>query len=199
MGFSPLIEQLIAALRCLPGVGQKTAQRMAFHLLVHDRQGASQLSASLQQAAEQIRHCRVCRNLSEQEVCDYCSSPQRDERLLCIVESPADVLSIEQATGFKGKYFVLLGRLSPLDGIGPEELGLHKLAERLDTGVVEEMILATNSTAEGEATAHYLGEMAARREIRATRIAHGVPIGGELEYIDNSTLSQAFNDRRDIL
>ncbi len=199
MGFSPLIEQLITALRCLPGVGQKTAQRMAFHLLVHDRQGAQQLSASLEQAAGQIRHCGVCRNLSEQEICDFCSSPQRDERMLCVVESPADVMIIDQATGFNGKYFVLLGRLSPLDGVGPEELGLHKLAERLDSGVVEELILATNSTVESEATAHYLSEMAARRGIRATRIAHGVPLGGELEYVDNSTLSQAFSDRREIL
>lgn len=199
MSFSPLIDELIDALRRLPGVGPKTAQRMAFHLLDRDREGALLLSASLREAAENIRHCRVCRNLTEKEVCEYCASPARDDTLLCVVENPSDVLLVEKATGFRGRYFVLMGRLSPLDGIGPEELGLHELAQRLDEGVVTELILATNPTVEGEATSHYISEMARKRNIRATRIAHGVPMGGELEYIDNSTLSQAFSDRREIL
>jgi len=199
MAFSPLIEELINAFRCLPGVGQKTAQRMAFHVLVRDRQGANNLARSLQQASERIQHCKVCRNLTEVEVCNYCTTNLRDNGMLCIVESPSDVMIVDQATGFKGRYFVLMGRLSPLDGIGPEELGLDKLGERLDGGEIKELILATNSTVEGEATAHYISEMAAKRNIKATRLAHGVPLGGELEFIDNSTLSQAFNDRREII
>jgi len=199
MGFSPLIEQLIDSLRCLPGVGQKTAQRMAFHLLNNDKTGAARLAEVMQQAIEQIDHCSVCRNLCEHDVCDYCSSTSRDESLLCIVESPADVLTVDNATQFRGKYFVLMGRLSPLDGVGPEELGLTMLGHRFDNNLIKEVILATNPTVEGEATAHYISEMAAKRGIRATRLAHGVPLGGELEYIDGNTLSHAFSGRLEIL
>ncbi len=199
MGFSPLIEQLIESLRCLPGVGQKTAQRMAFHLLNNDKAGAGRLADVMQQAIEKIDHCSVCRNLCEHDICDYCASPSRDDSTLCIVESPADVLTVDRATHFKGKYFVLMGHLSPLDGIGPEELGLAMLGQRFDNNLIKEVILATNPTVEGEATAHYISEMAAKRQIKATRLAHGVPLGGELEYIDGNTLSHAFSDRREIL
>jgi recombination protein RecR len=195
---SPLIAQLIEALRCLPGVGPKSAQRMAFQILERDRDGGRRLAAALIEAVERIGHCRDCRTLTEAEVCALCSRAGRDRSLLCVVESPADVQAVEQSTGFQGLYFVLMGHLSPLDGIGPEELGLDQLAARLDQGEVREMILATNPTVEGEATAHYLGEMARARGIRATRIAHGVPLGGELEYIDGGTLSHAFAGRREL-
>jgi len=199
MGFSPLIEALIESLRCLPGVGQKTAQRMAFHLLNNDKRGAERLATVMQQAITEIGHCSLCRNLCEHELCDYCTSTSRDDSTLCIVESPADVLTVDNATQFRGKYFVLMGHLSPLDGVGPEELGLSVLGQRFDENVIKEVILATNPTVEGEATAHYISEMAARRNIKATRLAHGVPLGGELEYIDGNTLSHAFSDRREIL
>jgi recombination protein RecR len=172
---------------------------MAFHLLVRDKQGARELADTLQSAVEKVQHCEVCRNLSESNICEYCSDPSRDESLLCIVESPADVLLVEQATGFKGKYFVLMGKLSPLDGIGPEELGLEKLSAILDNGLIKEIIIATNPTVEGEATSHYISEMALKRNIKATRLAHGVPLGGELEYVDNNTLFQAFSDRKEVL
>ncbi|HEY9150710.1 MAG: recombination mediator RecR [Gammaproteobacteria bacterium] len=198
MSVSPLIAQLIEALRCLPGVGPKSAQRMAFQILERDRDGGRRLAAALVEAVERIGHCRDCRTLTEAEVCVLCSRAGRDRSLLCVVESPADVQAVEQSTGFQGLYFVLMGHLSPLDGIGPEELGLDQLAARLDQGEVREMILATNPTVEGEATAHYLGEMARARGIRATRIAHGVPLGGELEYIDGGTLSHAFAGRREL-
>ncbi len=198
MPATPLLEQLMEALRCLPGVGPKSAQRMAFHLLERDRQGATQLAEVLKQAVEQIGHCESCRTLSETPVCPICANDQRDRSLLCVVETPADVMVMEAATGFRGLYYVLMGHLSPLDGIGPEELGLPLLAVRLDQGEVREMIIATNPTVEGEATAHYLGEMARKRDIQATRLAHGVPMGSELEFIDSSTLSQAFADRRDL-
>ncbi|HSJ47269.1 MAG TPA: recombination mediator RecR [Gammaproteobacteria bacterium] len=198
MSVSPLIAQLIEALRCLPGVGPKSAQRMAFQILERDRDGGRRLAAALVEAVERIGHCRDCRTLTETEVCVLCSRAGRDRSLLCVVESPADVQAVEQSTGFQGLYFVLMGHLSPLDGIGPEELGLDQLAARLDQGEVREMILATNPTVEGEATAHYLGEMAHARGIRATRIAHGVPLGGELEYIDGGTLSHAFAGRREL-
>ena len=198
MSVSPLIARLIEALRCLPGVGPKSAQRMAFHLLERDREGGRNLAAALLEAVERIGHCRECRTLTEAEVCDLCRRPGRDRGLLCVVESPADVQAVEQSTGFQGLYFVLMGHLSPLDGIGPDELGLDQLGARLDQGEVREMILATNPTVEGEATAHYLGEMARARGIRATRIAHGVPLGGELEYIDGGTLSHAFAGRREL-
>jgi len=198
MSFSPLINELINSLRCLPGVGAKTAQRMAFHLLVRDRIGALKLAENLTLACQQIKHCSICRNLTEAEQCEICTSSSRKDSLLCIVENPADVVIIDNATAFRGKYFVLLGRLSPLDGIGPNELGLELLAKKLDSDVVQEIIIATNPTVEGEATAHYISEMAHRRKIKVSRIAHGIPLGGELEFIDNSTLSQAFNDRREI-
>lgn len=198
MSWSPALEQLIEALRCLPGVGPKSAQRMAFHLLERDRDGAVQLSTALKDAVEKIGHCSQCRTLSETEVCSICDNPSRDHSKICIVETPVDVMIVDKATGYKGVYFVLMGHLSPLDGIGPDELGLDELARRLDSGEIEELILATNPTVEGEATAHYIGEMARKRNIRATRIAHGVPLGGELEFVDGGTLSHAFTDRREI-
>lgn len=198
MGYSPLIDALVEALRCLPGVGPKSAQRMAFHLLQRDRDGARHLAQALLAAVEGIGRCQRCQTLSETEECGICASAARDPGLLCVVESPADVLTIERATGYKGLYFVLMGHLSPLDGIGPEELGLDKLARRMASGDVKEVILATNPTVEGEATAHYIGDMARQQGLRATRIAHGVPMGGELEFVDGGTLSQAFTDRRQV-
>ncbi|HIP53693.1 MAG TPA: recombination protein RecR [Chromatiales bacterium] len=191
-----LLDQLIDALRCLPGVGPKSAQRMAFHLLERDRDGGRRLSAVLARSMEQIGHCARCRTLTEDEVCGVCANPKRDGALLCVVETPADVMAIEQATGYQGLYFVLGGRLSPLDGIGPRELGLDRLEVRLNDGKVQELILATNPTVEGEATAHYIHEMARRSGVQTTRIAHGVPLGGELEYVDGGTLSHAFAGRR---
>lgn len=198
MAARPLLEQLMEALRCLPGVGPKSAQRMAFHLLERDRDGARRLAGVLEQAVERIGHCGRCRALSESATCALCANPNRDDAQLCVVESPADVLALEQATGFRGRYFVLGGHLSPLDGIGPRELGLDRLEQRLAEGTVAEVILATNPTVEGEATAHYIGDMARERRIRTTRIAHGVPLGGELEYVDGGTLSHAFAGRREI-
>ncbi len=198
MAESSLLQQLMEALRCLPGVGPKSAQRMAFHLLERDRDGGRRLAAALAAAMERIGHCSSCRTLSEETVCRLCSSPRRDDSILCVVETPAEVMAIEQATDFRGRYFVLGGRLSPLDGIGPREIGLDLLEQRLDQGAVAELILATNTTVEGEATAHYIGEMARSRGIRATRIAHGVPLGGELEYVDGGTLSHAFAGRHEV-
>jgi recombination protein RecR len=196
MSFSPLLVQLIDALRCMPGVGKKSAQRIAFHLLERDREGASQLSTALARAVQGIGHCKRCRMLSEHELCSICSASGRDEEQLCIVESPADVMAIEDATGFRGHYFVLMGHLSPLDGIGPQELGLTTLEQRLAEGGISEMIIATNPTVEGDATAHYLADLAERHKVQASRIAHGVPLGGELEYVDGGTLSHAFYGRR---
>ncbi len=198
MSHSPLIGRLIEALRALPGVGPKSAQRMAYHLLERDRPGARRLAEALVEAVEKVGHCRDCRTLTEAELCPVCSSARRDRSLLCIVESPTDVQALEQSTGYQGLYFVLLGHLSPLDGIGPEDIGLDQLAARLDQGEVKEVILATNPTVEGEATAHYIGEMVHQRGIRVTRIAHGVPLGGELEYVDGGTLSHAFHGRREV-
>ncbi len=198
MAHSPLIGRLIEALRVLPGVGPKSAQRMAYHLLERNRDGAQRLAEALTEAVERVGHCRDCRTLTEAEVCPICASARRDRSLLCVVETPTDVQALEQSTGYQGLYFVLLGHLSPLDGIGPQEIGLDQLALRLDQGEVTEVILATNPTVEGEATAYYIGEMAHTRGIRATRIAHGVPLGGELEYVDGGTLSHAFNGRRDV-
>ncbi len=197
MAASPLLNQLMTALRCLPGVGPKSAQRMALHLLERDRIGAGRLVETLQMALERIGHCRLCRDLSETDLCTLCASPSRDPSQLCVIETPADVLAVEQATGFQGRYFVLMGHLSPLDGIGPVELGLDILEARLDEGEIREIILATNPTVEGEATAYYIGELARERGIRATRIAHGVPLGGELESVDGGTLAHAFAGRRD--
>ncbi len=180
----------------MPGVGQKSAQRIAFHLLERDREGASQLSAALAEAVAGIGHCKRCRMFTEHELCSICSASGRDVSQLCVVESPADVMALEDATGFRGLYFVLMGHLSPLDGIGPDELGLGQLEDWLAEGEVQELIIATNPTVEGDATAHYLGDLAARRGVKASRIAHGVPLGGELEYVDGGTLSHAFYGRR---
>ncbi len=198
MAFSPLINRLIEDLRCLPGIGPKSAQRMAFHLLERDREGATRLAASLVEAAERVGHCQTCRTLSETDICSLCASASRDRSLLCVVESPADVRAIEQATHYQGRYFVLMGHLSPLDGIGPADLGLEQLDNRLSEGNITEVILATNPTVEGEATAHYISEMVKTYDIASTRIAHGVPIGGELEYVDSGTLSHAFSGRRQL-
>jgi recombination protein RecR len=194
----PLLDELMEALRCLPGVGPRSAQRMAFHLLERDREAGRRLARVMAEAMDRIGHCRRCRTLTESEVCALCASPSRDEGLLCVVETPADVMAIEQAVDYRGRYFVLGGRLSPLDGIGPAEIGLDLLDARLDEGGIREVILATNTTVEGEATAHYIGEMARERGIRTTRIAHGVPMGGELEFVDGGTLSHAFAGRRDL-
>lgn len=180
----------------MPGIGQKSAQRIAFHLLERDRDGAGNLSSALADAVSGIGHCSRCRMFTEQELCSICSASGRDATLLCVVESPADVMAIEDATGFRGKYFVLMGHLSPLDGIGPEELGLADLEEWLGGGEVVELIIATNATVEGDATAHYLADMAARLKVSASRIAHGVPLGGELEFVDGGTLAHAFYGRR---
>ncbi|HAI59159.1 MAG TPA: recombination protein RecR [Xanthomonadaceae bacterium] len=190
-----LLEQLIEAFRVLPGVGAKSAQRMAYHLLERDREGASRLAERLQAAVERIRHCAQCRDFSESEVCAICASASRDRSVLCIVETPADRLAIEQATGYRGLYFVLQGRLSPLDGIGPRQLGLDLLGTRLADGEVREMIIATNATVEGEATAHYLAQMARAAGVTPSRLAQGLPLGGELEYVDRGTLAHAFGQR----
>ena len=195
MTSEPLLAQLIESLRCLPGVGPKTAQRMALHLLERNREGGLKMAAVLVDALQRIGRCKLCRDLTELETCSICADPRRDQSQLCIVESPVDVLAIEQATAYRGRYFVLLGRLSPLDGIGPAELGLDQLAERLENNAPEEMIVATNPTVEGEATSYYLQKMAKTHNIRVTRIAHGVPLGGELEYTDHSTLAHAFGSR----
>lgn len=194
---SGLLKELIQSLCCLPGVGPKSAQRMAFHLLQRNREGGRQLSRILSQALDNIGYCRDCRTLTETELCEVCANQLRESDILCVVESAADVWVIDQATSFKGKYFVLHGRLSPLDGIGPDQLGIDVLEQRLASGSIKEIILATNSTIEGQATAHFIGEIAGKFNIRATRIAHGVPMGGELEFIDSSTLIHAFNGRRE--
>lgn len=196
MSYSPLLLRLIDTLRCMPGVGRKSAQRIAFHLLERDRSGAGELSKALADAVEGIGHCNRCRMLTEHEICNICSASGRDDSLLCVVESPADVMAVEDATGYRGLYFVLMGHLSPLDGIGPEELGISILEGRLSDDSVKELIIATNPTVEGDATAHFLADLAGKNEVQASRIAHGVPLGGELEYVDGGTLSHAFFGRR---
>ncbi|NCF33187.1 MAG: recombination protein RecR [Proteobacteria bacterium] len=193
-----LIDDLVSALTVLPGVGQKSAQRMALHLLQRDRSGGLSLSGVLDRAMRDVRQCRVCRNLTEAEVCRLCDDPRREQQLLCVVESPADVLALEQAGGYRGYYFVLHGKLSPIDGIGPEELGLERLQERIDELGPEELILATNPTVEGEATAHYISRLVGEQVDQISRIAHGVPLGGEIEYTDGGTLSHALQGRRHI-
>lgn len=198
MSFSPLINNLINALRCLPGVGPKSAQRMVFHLLERDRDGGRQLSRILEEAIAKVGRCERCRTLCEDPLCRLCNNALRDHSVLCIVESPVDVMAIEQAGGYRGIYFVLMGHLSPLDGIGPEDLGIDLFRSRLDEGEIQEVIIATNPTVEGEATAHYLAEIVRKRNIRVTRIAHGVPFGGELEYIDGGTLARALLARAPI-
>ena len=195
---SALLEQLIEAFRVLPGVGPKSAQRMAYHVLERERAGGQRLSDALATAIEKVGHCGRCRDFSEEPLCAICASASRDAQQLCAVESPADRLAIEQATGYRGLYFILQGRLSPLDGIGPRELGLDRLAERLAEGEVQELIIATNPTVEGEATAHYLAQLARQQRVRPSRLAHGVPLGGELEYVDRGTLSHAFGTRSEM-
>ena len=193
-----LLEQLIEALRVLPGVGQKSAQRMAYHLLERQRDGGRRLAEAMAQAMARVGHCERCRDFSEDPVCPTCASSARDAHLLCFVESPADRMAIEHATGYRGLYFILQGRLSPLDGIGPRELGLDALSERLSQGLVTELIIATNPTVEGEATAHYLAQLARQQGVHPSRLTHGVPLGGELEYVDRGTLSHAFGTRSEM-
>jgi len=190
------LDELIQSLRCLPGVGPKSAQRMAYHLLQRDPKGAERLSRSLGDALSRIRHCLRCNTFTESETCSLCASPRRDASLLCVVESPGDLLVMEQSQSYAGLYFVLMGRLSPLDGIGPREIHLDRLARRATDGVVREVILATNFTVEGEATAHYISEMLAGKGITLSRIARGLPVGGELEHVDSGTLAQAVLERR---
>lgn len=197
MKFSPLVQQLIDAFKCLPGVGGKSAQRMAFALLERNRTGGAKLADVLALAMEQVGHCQQCRNFTEDDLCQICSSPARQvATTLCIVESPADVIAIEQTGEFNGRYFVLMGHLSPIDGIGPDDLGLDVLAQQLQKDEINEVILATNPTVEGEATAHYIAQLAATYDVNISRIAHGVPVGGELEYVDGNTLSHALSGRK---
>lgn len=190
------LEGLIQALRCLPGVGPKSAQRMAYHLLQHDRKGAAGLAQALNHALNDIRHCIRCNTFSEHELCERCASPKRDPSMLCIVETPVDMNMLEQTLAFQGFYYVLMGRVSPLDGMGPRQLGLERLMARVLDGQVEEVILATNYTNEGEATAHYISSLLAEKGVRVSRLARGVPVGGELEFVDAGTLAQALRERR---
>jgi len=192
------LERLVEALRVLPGVGPRSAQRMAYHLLQHDRTGADQLAQALSNALEIVRRCAKCNNFSEEDLCSLCRSPRRDASLLCVVETPADLAMVEQTLSYSGMYFVLMGRLSPLDGVGPRDIGLDRLQARIAEGEVQEVILATNFTNEGEATAHYIAEMLRTRGLKVSRIARGVPLGGELEYVDAGTISQALLERREI-
>ena len=194
---TPALAELVEALRCLPGVGPKSGQRMAYHLLQRDRRGADRLAAALHRALDTLRRCARCNTFTEDEVCDRCASPKRDSSLLCVVEMPVDLNTMEQTHAFNGLYYVLLGRLSPLDGIGPKELAFERLLARATDGVVKEVILATNFTNEGEATAHYLSELLHARGVKVSRIARGLPVGGEIEYTDAATVAQALIERRD--
>jgi len=196
--YPPSLSRLIEALRCLPGVGPKSAQRMAFHLLERDQDGAREIAAALGGAMERLGRCRRCRMFAEGDLCPVCAAPGRDRSLLCVVESPADVGAIEQSASFRGCYFVLMGHLSPLDGVGPAQIGVDAFERLLGEGEVREVILATNPTVEGEATAHFLAELVARHGLRASRIAHGVPVGGELEYVDGGTLAHALAGRQSL-
>jgi recombination protein RecR len=196
MKFSPVLQNLMETLRCLPGVGPKSAQRMSLHLLERDREGAAALAEALREAIERIGHCSRCRNLSELDICEICADPKRDQATICVVETPADVLAIEESGGFSGVYFVLMGHLSPIDGIGPAEIGLDTFHQRVLREQAAEVILATNPTVEGEATAYYLTDMLQSEGVRVSRIAHGVPLGGELEYVDGTTLAHALSGRR---
>jgi len=194
--FGRTIDELIEALRCLPGVGPKSAQRMALHLLEKNREGATRLSQAIGDAVEKVKRCSKCRNLTEDELCVICANPRRDPKTLCVVETPADLLAIELSGSYQGLYFVLLGHLSPIDGVGPEAIGIDLLLQRLSDEEVQELVLATNLTVEGEATAYYIGERAGQIGVNVTRIAHGVPLGGELEYVDGGTLAHAFSSRK---
>lgn len=196
MSDNNLVEQLIQALRVMPGIGPKSAQRIAFHLLQRDRDGARYLSQVLAEAMDKINNCQRCRNLTEETICNICNNPRRDQSVICVVESPIDVLALEQATDFNGLYFVLMGHLSPLDGIGPEDVGMGLLAERLKAEDIKEVILATNLTVEGEATAFYINDLTKDSDVQCSRIAQGVPLGGELEYIDKGTIAHAFSGRQ---
>lgn len=198
MQFSPLINRLIVALQCLPGVGPRTAQRMAFQLLERDRERGSHLADILQVALDKVGNCKYCRILSETEVCGLCMHPARDNSIICVVESPADVVAIEQAGGYKGVYFVLLGHLSPINGVGPEDIGVDLLQQRIQDGKIKEVIIATSSTVEGEATAYYLAELIKGMQVLTSRIAHGVPMGGELRFLDVGTIAQALQQRHAI-
>jgi recombination protein RecR len=198
MLYPPALNRLIEALRCLPGVGPKSAQRMAFHLLERDRDGGREIAVAVNDAMQRLGHCARCRMFAEGELCPICAASQRDRSLLCVVESPADVVAIEASASYRGCYFVLMGHLSPLDGIGPEQIGIDAFERLLREGEVREVILATNPTVEGEATAGFLGEIVARRGLRASRIAHGVPVGGELEYVDGGTLAHAIAGRQQL-
>ena len=190
------LDELVSALRCLPGVGPRSAQRMAYHLLQHDRPGAGRLSHALEQALQKIHHCARCNTFTEEEFCDRCGSGKREAELLCVVETPADLNMMEQTHAYSGMYFVLMGHISPLDGIGPRELKLEKLLARASDGIVKEVIIATNFTNEGEATAHYIGELLSARNLKVSRIARGIPVGGELEHTDSGTIAQALAERR---
>jgi recombination protein RecR len=194
----PALEQLIESLRCLPGVGPKSAQRMAYYLLQRDRQGASGLALALDNALQVVDHCKLCNTFSEQPVCPLCESAQRDSTVLCVVEMPTDLMMLESTRAYSGMYFVLMGRLSPLDGVGPKEIHLDKLLKRAQDGIVQEVILATNYTVEGDATAHYISELLRARGIKVSRIARGMPMGGEIEYVDTGTLAQAMLERRSV-
>ncbi|MDC0661925.1 recombination mediator RecR [Marinobacter sp. SS21] len=196
MAFSPLVDELVESLRCLPGVGQKTAQRMAFHLLEKGRSGGERLAHALGNAMEGVRRCDRCQNFSDTSVCGICTNPKRNNGTICVVESPSDLLAIEQAGDYQGGYFVLMGHLSPIDGIGPADIGIEKLLQRVDADATAELILATNPTVEGEATAHYIADRLDGRNILVTRLAHGIPVGGELGYVDGFTLTHAFRGRK---
>lgn len=194
----PALEQLIEGLRCLPGVGPKSAQRMAYHLLQRDRKGANGLALALDNALQVVGHCKLCNTFSEQPVCPLCASEKRDAGLLCVVEMPTDLMMLENTQAYSGMYFVLMGRLSPLDGVGPKEIHLDKLIKRAQDGIVKEVILATNYTVEGDATAHYISELLRNRGVKTSRIARGMPMGGEIEYVDSGTLAQAMMERRSV-
>ena len=196
MKLSPALASLIDALRCLPGVGPKSAQRMSLHLLERDREGALGLATALREAMERVGHCTLCRNFTELDICEICSDAKRDATIVCVVETPADVLAVEQSGSYRGLYYVLMGHLSPIDGIGPAEIGLEAFHQRVIDEGIQEVILATNPTVEGEATAYYLTDMLHPVGVRVSRIAHGVPLGGELEYVDGSTLAHALTGRR---
>jgi recombination protein RecR len=195
---SPSLDELITSLRCLPGVGQKSAQRMALHLLERERDGARRIATAMSNALDSVRHCQQCRNFSDTEVCDICSDAGRDQQTLCVVETPADVLAVESSAAYRGKYFVLLGRLSPLDGYGPGQLGLEELEQQLSKGGTSEVILATSATVEGDITAQYIADFAASYDIKSSRLARGIPLGGELEFVDSGTLSRALSGRQQI-